>query len=180
MKYLVTALLLASRVAYADTDPIVRKGFTLSVGLGSGGAYYAPAHSADGHEPGIAINFMVGGFVRPQLAILYHQLMIDSQPWETALEPGISAAATLAAQYWLGDRFHLIGGLGLGIVQFATSNPFALATNVEEGLAIDLGFGVLPIVSRHHALSISVELAPIVSDHLISNIYSASVCWQYY
>src|SRR5262249_61995890 len=102
-----------------------RKGFTLAAGPGGGGAHYAPQPSTSGHDPGVAINLMVGGFVRPQLAILYHQLMIDSQPWEDALKPGISASATLAAQYWLGDRLNLIGGLGLGIVQFATSNPLA-------------------------------------------------------
>ena len=70
MKYLGFLLLLLPRVVHAEPEDIVRKGFTLRVGVGGGGAYFAPEHNATSQEPGISIDFLVGGFVRPNLAIV--------------------------------------------------------------------------------------------------------------
>ena len=178
MRSLAVALLLVSSVAHADPDTILRKGFTLRVGLGGGGAYFAPEQASTTQEPGIAVDFLVGGFVRPNLAIVYHQVMVDSQPFENVFTPGVSAAATLAAQYWIGDRVNLLGGLGLGIMEHEARN--LIRSDVEEGLAIDLGVSVLPVISPHHALSLSVAVAPVVTDHLISSLYGVSMTWQYY
>jgi hypothetical protein len=178
VKSLALSLLLLSSVAYADPDTILRKGFTLRVGFGGGGAYFAPEQAPTSQEPGIAVDFLVGGFVRPNLAIVYHQVLVDSQPFEDVFTPGVSAAGTLAAQYWIGDRVNFLGGLGLGIMQHEARN--LLRSDVETGLAIDLGVSFVPLVSPHHALSLSLAVAPVVTDHLISNLYGASMTWQYY
>ncbi len=88
MRLLPLSLLLISSVAHAEPDTILRKGFTLRVGVGGGAAYFAPEQAPTSQEPGIAIDFLVGGFVRPNLAIVYHQTMLDSQPFETVVTPG--------------------------------------------------------------------------------------------
>src|SRR5262249_843373 len=87
MRSLAALLLLVSSVAHAEPDSILRKGFTLRVGLGGGGAYFAPEQASTSQEPGIAVDFLVGGFVRPNLAIVYHQVMVDSQPFEDVFTP---------------------------------------------------------------------------------------------
>ena len=178
MRSFALSLLFLSSVAHAEPDTILRKGFTLRVGFGGGGAYFAPEQAPTSQEPGIAVDFLDGGFVRPNLAIVYHQVMVDSQPFEDVFTPGVSAAATVAAQYWIGDRVNLLGGLGLGIMEHEARN--LIRSDVEEGLAIDLGVSFLPVISPHHALSLSVAVAPVVTDHLVSSLYGVSMTWQYY
>ena len=183
MKHLATALLVilgAARTAHAET-PDVRHGFTLGVGLGGGGAYYTPEHAGSGSEPGVSFTLTIGGFVRPNVAIVFHELFIDSGPFQNALQPGISAAGTLAAQYWLGERVNVIGGLGMGVMQASSSNPLAPFSEPSQiGLGAVFGVSVVPVLSPHHAMSVSLEVAPIFSDHLISTIYSGSLSWQYF
>lgn len=93
-----------------QTQPstVVRSGFM--IGFAAGAGSMVPDCDGCNSENGLATGFSIGGFLQPDLAIMYDASAIIDFENEFILVNSISA---LAVQKWIGPKLWIKGGIGL-------------------------------------------------------------------
>ena len=150
--FLVVIMLLAGERAFAQD----RGGFTALVDLGVG---IQNDTSIEETAVGLAgINFGVGGFMTPDLAIMFRlagtNVNYDLVGGEYGQTSGVAGAAV---QWWLSNRFNVEAGAGFGFWRGDTDED-------NTGFGLLLGAGV-PIFNRgKHSLQLGVQFAPAFTE----------------
>lgn len=158
-------------------------GFTAAIDVGGGTTYVASDAFADQHatEYGPGWGVLVGGFVRPDLAIAFHgygqwaPVAFDDRLAKT----GGSAMFGAVAQYWPNERWSVTGGVGYGVAAYQLRDP----NSIDEALGVGNG-GFAPLVGTAYVpaygVRISLELGAIIaSDGFEGVISSLGIGWQY-
>jgi hypothetical protein len=112
-------------------DAVEREGFLIGFALGGGALSCKDCAS----KAGPVVDFQVGLMVNDRLAIMLDGMGMavaesDNDFGDVTTTNGL---ATIAAQYWVADRFWLKGGIGAGTTR-ATSEGHELAS--DSGLAV--------------------------------------------
>jgi len=135
-------------------------GVMVGVGIGMGSV------SCDGCETSeieVAFDFHLGGFVSPQLAIMWdYGGLVDSEGDLTA----VLASHTAAAQYWVAPKVWIKGGLG--VAQAYVS--FGSESDSEFGVAGLVGGGYDIMQSNNFVLDVSARLSFLDFDELNTNL----------
>lgn len=145
--------------AAAQTSPD-RGGFTFLVNLGAGIQSDAALEET---KVGIAgINFGVGGFFKPNLAILA-RLSGTSASYDTAFGEISQTSGVFgpSVQYWTSDKVYVEGGVGFGYWNIEDGN--------DRGLGLILGAGYTVWNRGKHNLQVGVEYAPVFTDTKVHN-----------
>lgn len=116
-------------------------GFMIGLGLGSG---LVSCEDCDS-ESGLSYDINVGGFLNPRLAV-----MLDFSAWDHSDFDLTLSNTTVAAQYWLGPKWWIKGGLGVSTV----SNEY----DSETGVGLTSGVGLEVMQSGSFALDVSARL----------------------
>ena len=140
--------------ALAQTSPD-RGGFTFLANLGAG-----IQHDTAIEETGVGVggvNFGIGGFVTPNLAIL-GRYSGTSVSYDTPVGDigQISGVFAPTLQYWAGDKVYLEGGVGAGV--------WVAEDESNSGLGLILGAGFTVWNRGKHNLQLGVEYAPAFTD----------------
>jgi len=141
------------------------QGFTMRLELGVGDALIGSSRGVGGTS-GIGLgglNALLGWFLRPELDVGLKVDLYNS-------DIGNYAAVGPVVQYWLGEDFTVIGGIGVG-----TGN-----NNIDNGFAFILGltwnaWKPAPM----HAIGAYLDVTPVFSDPKVV-IIQGGVGWQFF
>jgi hypothetical protein len=142
------ALLLIASTASAQA----RQGFTVSFGVGGGGAVFSYAGETGDRVGGPSGYLRLGGAVTPSLVIAG-----ETHGWtrrDGTLTQRVGYLMAVAQWYpqALGG-FHLLGGLGLGTLHETDTDPTQEYELTSVGGALQLGFGYDVRMSRNFSLT---------------------------
>ena len=145
--------------AAAQTSPD-KSGFTLLVNLGVG--FQNDSALAENGVGLAGLNLGVGGFFKPNLAIL-GRLSGTNVSYETPFgDVGqVSGVVGATLQYWTSDKVYLEGGAGVGF--------WSVEDESDRGLGLILGAGYTIWNRGKHNLQVGVEYAPVFTDGKIHN-----------
>ena len=148
----------AAGAAFAQSSD--RGGFTFLVSLGAGIQSDAALEET---KAGIAgINFGVGGFIKPNMAILGRlsgtSASYDTDFGEISQTSGVFGPSL---QYWMNDKVYVEGGVGVGFWNIEDGN--------DQGLGVLLGAGYTVWNRGKHNLQVAVEYAPVLTDTKVHN-----------
>jgi hypothetical protein len=155
-----------------------RSGFTILLTLGLGmqsgefvveGYEYAfmPEYTA-GSETGLGgLNLGIGGFVTPDLAVMFrisgtnvqYESTSDSR-WDTEV---ISGVGGVSVQYWINDAINLEGGFGYGIASIEPPGTEKRTDKNGYGLIVGTGFSFFH--RGKNSLQIGIEYAPVYFEN---------------
>lgn len=175
----VSALLIAQGVAGAQADhAIERKGFTLALTIGPGGAALFPSGGGSSLEPGVGAGISLGAFVRPNLAVLGRFSGVGYFTKSNVDAAGVGVVGP-ALEWWLSDQVSLVGGIGLG---FSHIKPSVGQDTAKTGLGLMLAGHWLPWTSDHHGLGFYVDLQPVflADGGGQAFTFQGGFAWQYY
>ena len=147
------ALLLVASPAFAQGAPASpRQGFTVSFGLGAGSAGFSYEGNSSDRSPGPSGYFRLGGAVSPNLVIAG-----ESHGWTHTEGSATSRVGYLmAVAQWYPQTaggFHLVGGLGAGMLSEKDTDA-TLGYELESvGLAAQFGLGYDVRMSRSFSLT---------------------------
>ena len=164
----------------ATEERIERRGFTLGLSVGAGATFLSPKNGGNSKNDGGlgGINLSIGGFLGPDLALLFKVTGVNYGPFDNELSSGIAAVMGPAVEYWLSDHFNLIGGAGLGVL---TMQPkLSTDTLTEFGFGGMAGINYFPWALRHHGVGFFAEVTPIATSNFFVLTYQAGFSWQYY
>lgn len=125
------------------------QGFMIGFGLGVSVA------SCDGcqDETSVGLDFNVGGFINPRLAIMYDvAAWVDSEDDATL----ILAANTVAAQYWVAPAVWIKGGIGISQVELSYDGEEIASDN---GIALTAAAGYEVMSRGKFAIDLSGRLS---------------------
>ncbi len=137
-----------------------RSGFTLLVNLGVG---IQNDTSLAENGVGLAgVNVGVGGFIKPNLAIL-GRFSGTSASYETPFGDvrQVSGVIGSTLQYWATDKVSLEGGAGLGL--------WSVEDESDRGFGLILGVGYTVWNRGKHNLQVGLEYAPVFTDGTVHN-----------
>jgi hypothetical protein len=146
------ALLLFASPALAQGASPLRQGFTVSFGLGAGSAGFSYEGSSSDRITGPSGYLRLGGAITPTLV-----LAGETQGW-THSEGSVTSRVgyLMAVTQWYPSAmggFHLIGGVGMGMVDEDDSDP-TLGYKLESvGVAAQFGLGYDVRMSRSFSLT---------------------------
>lgn len=117
---------------------VVRQGFLWGIGLGAGSIGVSCNGCTKENLGGISAEFHVGGMLTPTLALLFDgSIVIHPYPDGSSLSHEFNAAMLRG---FLGDRFWVQGGLGLG--RASISDPSGnLTAETKLGVGVELAGG---------------------------------------
>ena len=145
--------------AAAQSSPD-RSGFTFLVNVGAG---VQKDTALEDTAVGLAgVNLGVGGFFKPNLAIL-GRFSGTRASYETAFGDirQVSGVIGPTLQYWTSDKLSLEGGAGIGV--------WSVDGESERGLGLILGVGYTVWNRGKHNLQLGVEYAPVLTDSAVHN-----------
>ena len=145
--------------AAAQTSPD-RSGFTLLVNLGVG---IQNDTELEDNGVGLAgINFGVGGFIKPNLAIL-GRFSGTSASYETPFGDArqVSGVIGPTLQYWATDKVSVEGGGGVGY--------WSVEDESDRGFGLILGVGYSVWNRGKHNLQVGLEYAPVFTEGTVHN-----------
>jgi hypothetical protein len=145
-------LLLASHV-FAQGAPAPRQGFTVSFGLGAGSAGFSyEGNSSEDRLTGPSGYLRVGGAVTQNLIVAG-----ETHGWTYSKEGVTSRVGYLmAVAQWYPQAaggFHLLGGLGMGMIDEEDSDPTFGYSLESVGVGAQFGVGYDIRMSRGFSLS---------------------------
>ena len=145
--------------AAAQTSPD-RGGFTLLVNLGVGIQQDTAIEETAVGTAGL--NLGVGGFIKPNLAIL-GRFSGTNAKYDTAFGEfrQVSGVVGPTLQYWASDKVYLEGGAGLGV--------WSAEDESDSGFGLILGAGFTVWNRGKHNLQVGVEYAPAFTDNAVHN-----------
>ncbi|MCC6998836.1 MAG: hypothetical protein IT370_29760 [Deltaproteobacteria bacterium] len=132
---------------------VERRGLIVGIGIGGG------AISCDGCNDslgGVSVDLHIGAMLGPRLGIMF-----DGYAIAHPIEGGgtfVHAVDTVAAQLFLGDRFWVKGGLGVGQLQLSDDSG-QVRLESDTGPAVMLAAGFELLQTRTSALDIQVRAA---------------------
>jgi hypothetical protein len=147
------ALLLLASPAFAQGASAPRQGFTVSFGLGAGSAGFSyEGNTSEDRLTGPSGYFRLGGAVTPNLVIAG-----ETHGW-TRSEGSVTSRVgyLLAVAQWypqVSGGFHLLGGLGMGMIDEEDSDPTFGYALESVGVAAQFGVGYDIRMSRSFSLS---------------------------
>ena len=156
-----TAIILAATGANAaaQTSPD-RGGFTFNVDLGFG---MQNDTALEESGTGLAgLNVGVGGFFRPNLAIM-GRFSGTNVSYETPAADFSQTSGVVAPilQYWTSDKVYVQGGVGLGW--------WRVDEDSDRGLGLILGAGYTVWNRGKHNLQVGVEYSPAFTETAVHN-----------
>jgi hypothetical protein len=149
----------------SSTAPTIRpahQGLTFGLSLGVGDAVMTNTGRATGGHIGGGSNLIIGGFLTKDLVLA---LKAD---WFNA-EVGNLVDYGVVGQYWIGDDFTLIGGIGLGSGSFIDTS-FALIVGATWNV-----WKPYP----QNVIGVYVDVTPTFSDPSVV-IIQAGAGWQFF
>ena len=145
------ALLLFASPAFAQ-GAAPRQGFTVSFGLGAGQAGFSYEGNSSDRVTGPSGYLRLGGALRPSLI-----LAGETHGWARTEGTVTSRVGYLmaVAQWYpqLAGGFHVLGGLGMGMIDEEDSDPSFAYTLESVGPAVQLGLGYDLRISRGFSLT---------------------------
>jgi hypothetical protein len=146
-----TAAALAILASPAFGQGAARQGFTVSFGLGAGSAGFSYDGYTGDRTAGPSGYLRLGGAISPSLVIAG-----ESHGW-TRTEGTITSTVgyLMAVAQWypqVAGGFHLLGGVGMGMVNEEDTDPFG-STIESVGGALQLGMGYDLRMSRNFSLT---------------------------
>lgn len=143
----------ASLPTVAGATEVKRSGFTVQVAMGLGAfdvvAREAPARGA-ASGPANSGFLLVGGFLNPTVALGVSLTIFGGQ-----MHSNGALVFGPAAQFWLGDRFSVVGALGVGMAGFTTGphvdEPF---TQGARGLGMTAGVFARVLGGERHSMQV--------------------------
>jgi hypothetical protein len=147
------ALLVFAAPAFAQESPSPRQGFTVSFGLGAGSAGFSyEGSSSEERLTGPSGYLRIGGAVTPNLVIAG-----ETHGWTYSKEGVTSRVGylTAVAQWYpqTSGGFHLLGGLGMGMIDEEDSDPTLGYALESVGVAAQFGLGYDVRISRGFSLT---------------------------
>ena len=144
------ALLLVASPVFAQGAP--RQGFTVSLGLGGGSAAFSYEGSTSDRISGPSGYLRLGGAVSPSLVIAG-----ETHGW-THSEGSVTSRVgyLMAVAQWYPQAFggfHLLGGLGAGLLTEEDTDPTLGYELQSVGVAAQLGLGYDVRMSRNFSLT---------------------------
>jgi len=159
---------------YAQPGPI-RSGFTGGLDLGLGLTHISPDNLDSETETGLSgLNFQLGGFVNPQLAINVRVSGTSFTP-EGSDTTLISGLLGVNAQYWVAPKVFVGGGAGIGVLTTDQED-----VEPESGLALNGRAGFEILQWTESALHIAFEVSPGFYDRGNVTSIGLQVGWQHY
>ena len=165
-----------------------RKGFTLELGLGGG--YNLDSSSGVnkileedlvldssseinkiGNGIAFAINIVLGGYINPKFALLYH--IAGSAFLDNDKIQGYSIGS-FYVHYWLNDDIFIGGGPGLGILTYKNIRMGVDYQN-EFGLSIGGRVGYAIVSQGNHAINISLNISNSLFLDTDSSLHGADI-----
>ena len=151
-----------------------RKGFTLELGLGLG--YNLDSSSGVnkiGNEIVFATNLVLGGYINPKFALLYHAVGSVFLDNDKILGYPIDS---LYVHYWLKDDVFIGGGPGLAIITYKDNGVGVdYDDKYEFGLSIGGRVGYAIVSQGNHALNISLNIGNSVFPNIDSSLHRADI-----
>jgi hypothetical protein len=147
------ALLLLASPAFAQGASAARQGFTVSFGLGAGSAGFTyEGNSSEDRLTGPSGYLRLGGALTPNLV-----LAGETHGW-TRTEGSITSRVgyLMAVAQWYPQAsggFHLVGGLGVGMINERDEDPTFSYTLESAGGALQLGAGYDVRMTRSFSLT---------------------------
>lgn len=137
-----------------------RSGFTLLVNLGVG--IQNDTSLADNGVGLAGVNVGVGGFIKPNLAIL-GRFSGTSASYETPFGDARQVSGVIGStlQYWATDKVSLEGGAGLGM--------WSVEDESDRGFGLILGVGYTVWNRGKHSLQVGLEYAPVFTEGTVHN-----------
>jgi len=157
-------------------------GFTAGVGLGVGHQVFSPDDRSSESENGLGgPTLKIGGFVQPNLAILFKATGTFTFP-----DSGVSGVDQTishhlvgpAVQFWPTQAVFLEGGVGYSRIAITIEGGGEKFELTDTGVGLMGAVGYMFWQQDGHALGVSLDLAG--GSHDGGNAYSASVLfnWQ--
>jgi hypothetical protein len=146
------ALLLLAPPAFAQGAPALRQGFTIGFGVGAGSAAFSYEGTTGERAAGPSGYLRIGGALTPTLV-----LAGETHGWtRTAGTLTSQVGYLMAVAQWYPQAtggFHLLGGLGLGMLLETEEDP-TLEYELESfGGALQLGLGYDVRMTRNFSLT---------------------------
>jgi hypothetical protein len=146
------ALLAFASPVFAQGAPAMRQGFTISLGLGGGSAAFGYEGNSSDRFGGPSGYLRIGGAVTPSLVIAG-----ETHGWtRTAGTLTSQVGYLMAVAQWYPQAtggFHLLGGLGLGMLLETEEDP-TLEYELESfGGALQFGVGYDVRMTRNFSLT---------------------------
>jgi hypothetical protein len=146
------ALLLVASPALAQDAPAARQGFTVSFGLGAGSTAFSYEGTTGERASGPSGYLRLGGAVTPSLVIAG-----ETHGWTHGEGSYTSRVGYLmAVAQWYPQAsggFHLVGGLGAGMLSEDDTDPTLGYELRSVGVAAQLGLGYDVRMSRSFSLT---------------------------
>ena len=140
-----------------------RKGFTLELGLGLGyNLDSASRKSKGGNKKVFATNLVLGGYINPKFALLYHTVAGVIFSGTDSL--GNYTIQSLYVHYWLNDDIFIGGGPSLGFL-----------IGIDTFLLISGRAGYVIVSQGNHALNISLNISDSVFPNIDSSLDRADI-----
>jgi hypothetical protein len=146
------ALLLLASPAAAQSAASQHQGFTVSFGLGAGSADFSYQNVSGDRVAGPSGYLRLGGAVTPSLIIAG-----ETHGW-TRSEGSVTSRVgyLMAVAQWYPQAtggFHLLGGLGMGMIAEEDTDPSFPSELESVGGALQLGIGYDVRMSRNFSLT---------------------------
>jgi hypothetical protein len=148
---------------------------TSSAGLSSNGAFTEDTSTE--LEPGLApLGVSLGGYLTPRLALL---VRLAGTSYFRGSHQYLQLFSGPVVECWLGDRWFVGGGIGLGTF---TPNPLTGSSVVSprEGLALDARAGAVVKGGARHAFTVSLELIPAFYENRAQAGAALLGAWKWY
>jgi hypothetical protein len=146
------ALLLLASPALAQSSGAARQGFTVGFGLGAGSAGFSYEGYTGDRAAGPSGYLRLGGAVTPSLIIAG-----ESHGW-TRSEGSVTSRVgyLMAVAQWYPQTsggFHLLGGVGMGLITEEDTDPTTASELESVGAALQIGAGYDVRMSRNFSLT---------------------------
>ena len=152
-----------------------RGGFTGGLDIGLGFTHISVDNVGSETETGLSgLNFQLGGFVNPTLAINVRISGTSFTP-EGSDATLISGLLGVNAQYWVAPKVFVGGGAGIGILTSDQEN-----VDPESGLALNARAGFEVLQWTASALNIALEISPGFYDGGRVTSIGLQVGWQHF
>ena len=172
---LALGLAASGRVA---AEPLERRGFTLEFGLGFGAFHEIPSsYPNDSHLGQSNFSFSLGGFLRPDTALLFHMQGVASM-FEDGFTVDMAGFGGVHVQHWLKDRLFVGGGAGMAIYSYGDA-LLPYQDKELHGLGVGLRSGYSLASSRTHSLHLALEVSAGFFSELTTITETLVFEWQW-
>lgn len=154
-----------------------RRGLTLGFGFGIGdmSADSGPIDCFDcSYNPlAGAFDFHIGGMINPRLALLFELWGAVKTLDANGSESLVQTMAMVAAQYWMGPRLWLKGGLGAAHLSYSYADGYS--DPIDDGVAVMGAVGYEILIGSQFALDLQLRLGSGAYEGIAEQINAGTV-----